>query len=399
MVTPPLGATERLYYTDSYLRAFDAHVLDATPHERGHAVMLDRTAFFPTSGGQPNDLGVLGGTAVLDVLDSDDGTVRHVVGRSLAGAVRGEIDWPRRFDHMQQHTGQHILSQAALRALGAQTVSVHLGAERCTLDLDRPDLTAPQADAVEDLANALVTEDRPVHTRFVEETELASLGLRRPPKTRGVIRLVEVDGFDRSACGGTHVRRTGEIGLIKLRRWERYKGGVRVEFACGGRALRDYRWKHVLITDLAGALTVKDREVGEAVTRMAGQLKEREREAGELRDRLLEREAEERLAAAEGRPKVIAAVLEGSIDEAVALAGKIVASGEAAVAFASGGRIIVACAPALGIDASAVLRAVVEPLGGRGGGRKQFAQGAVPLEAQAAAIQAAREALARGGDA
>lgn len=398
MATPPLGATERLYYTDSYLRAFDAHVLDAAPHERGHAVVLDRTAFFPTSGGQPNDRGRLGGADVLDVLDNDE-TIVHVVARPLAGAVRGEIDWARRFDQMQQHTGQHVLSQAALRVLGAQTVSVHLGEERSTLDLDRAELRSAQAEAVEDLANAVIIEDRLVQVRFVEEAALAGLGLRRPPKARAVVRVVEVEGFDRSACGGTHVRRTGEIGLIKLRRWERYKGGVRVEFLCGGRALRDYRWKHAAVAELAARLGVKDREVAEGVGRLAEQLRERERAAADLRERLLEREAQAYLARAEGTPRVVAAVVDHPVDDAVALAGKIVASGSAAVAFAAGGRIIVACSPALGIDASEVLRAVVAPLGGRGGGRPQFAQGAVPVEAQAAAIEAARDLLARGGDA
>lgn len=400
MTTPPLGATERLYYADSYRRVFDAQVLDVTPHERGHAVVLDRTAFFPTSGGQPHDLGTLGGAEVIDVLDND-GFVIHVVTRPLAGAVRGEIKWTRRFDHMQQHTGQHVLSQAALRALGAQTLSVHFGAERCTLDLELADPGAERVAAMEDLANTVVFEDRVVLTRMVDDAVLADLGLRRPAKKRGEIRVIEVEGFDRSACGGTHVRRTGEIGLIKVRRWERYKGGVRVEFLCGWRALRDYRWKAALVSDLAASFTVKDREVADAIARLAGQLEEQERTAADLRDRLLEREAREYLAraAAAGSAKIVAAVLDRPVDEAAALAGKIVAEDLAAVAFATGGRLIIACSPSLGINAAVVLRAVLEPLGGRGGGRLEFAQGAVPADAMARVVEAARIALERAGDA
>ena len=394
MTRPPLGATERLYYTDSYRRVFDAQVLHVSPHARGHAVIVDRTAFFPTSGGQSHDLGTLGGAEIVDVLD-DDATIVHVVTRPLEGAVHGEIDWARRFDHMQQHTGQHVLSQAARRALGAQTLSVHFGAELCTLDLDLPDLTAEGVGTMEDVANTVVFEDRPVLTRMVDETRLVELGLRRPPKKRGDVRVIEVEEFDRSACGGTHVRRTGEIGLIKVRRWERYKGGVRVEFLCGWRALHDYQWKGALVSGLAASFTVKDREVADAVSRLSGQLKERERTAADLRDRLLERETRDFLAGAPGSPKIITAVLDRSVDELLVLAGKIVATAEAAVAFATDGRLIIACSPSLGINAAAVLRSVLEPLGGRGGGRPEFAQGAVPAEAEAAAVEAARVSLER----
>lgn len=399
MTVPPLRATERLYYADSYQRVFDAHVLDVRPHARGHAVVVDRTAFFPTSGGQPHDLGTLGDADVIDVIDDED-TILHVVARPLAGGVRGEIDWPRRFDHMQQHTGQHVLSQSALRSLGAQTVSVHFGADVCTLDLDLSDLTVEMAARAENLANAVVFEDRPVPVRMVDESELPALGLRRPAKKRGQIRVVEVEEFDRSACGGTHVLRTGEIGLIKLRRWERYKGGVRVEFLCGWRALRDYGWKNALVSDLAGSFTVKDREVAEAVARLSGQLKERERAIADLRDRVLSVEAGGYLERAQGTPKIIADVLDRPPDEAGILAGKIVAREPAVVMFGvTGGRMVIARSPSLDLDAVAVLRRVLEPRGGRGGGRPEFAQGALPAEALREALESARVELRKMFDA
>ncbi|HEY3247177.1 MAG TPA: alanyl-tRNA editing protein, partial [bacterium] len=250
--------TERLYYADSFLREFDATVLEVRERGGRPAIILDRTAFYPTSGGQPHDLGRLDGAEITEVFD-EDGTILHLADRALEGRVHGTIDWPRRFDHMQQHTGQHILSQAFLRVLRAGTRSVHFGADVCTLDLDIADLGPDEAGRVEDAADAIIFEDRPVVVREVDEAELPHLGLRRPAKKRGRVRIVEVQDFDVSACGGTHVRRTGEIGLIAMRRWERFKGGVRIEFFCGQRALREHRWKNAMVLDLAAELSVKDR--------------------------------------------------------------------------------------------------------------------------------------------
>jgi len=283
---------------------------------------------------------------------------------------------------MQQHTGQHILSQAFLQATQAQTRAVHLGAELCTLDLDLTDLSTAAAAQVEDLANRIVFEDRPVLVYEVDEAELPGLGLRRPAKKRGRIRVVDVEEFDRSACGGTHVRRTGEIGSVRLRRCERFKGGVRVEFLCGWRALRDSRWKNALVRDLAVKLTVKDQEVAEAVERLMGQLRERDRTLAGLRDQLVELEAQRRLENLPGTPRIVTEMLPGwSAEMTSALAGRLAAAGATIAALAtSDGRVIVARSSDLDLDAAAVLRRALEPLGGRGGGRPAFAQGAVPPE-------------------
>ena len=374
--------TERLYYADSYLTQFEATVLASEPHGDRLAVILDRTAFYPTSGGQPHDTGTLSGVPVTDVIEDGEDRVLHLVSAPLTGAVAGAIDWPRRFDHMQQHTGQHILSQAFLQAMQAQTRAVHLGAELCTLDLDLTDLSTAAAAQVEDLANRIVFEDRQVLIREVDEAELPSLGLRRPAKKRGRIRVVDVEEFDRSACGGTHVRRTGEIGAVRLRRWERFKGGMRVEFLCGWRALRDSRWKNALVRDLAVKLTVKDREVAEAVERLMGQFRERDRTLAGLRDQLVELEAQRRLENLPSTPRIVTEVLPGwSAEMTSALAGRLAAAGSTIAALAtSDGRVIVARSSDLHLDAAALLRRALEPLGGRGGGRPAFAQGAVPPE-------------------
>src|SRR5262249_53879968 len=213
--------TDRLYYTDSTLTDFDASVVDArVVGDRPH-VVLDRTAFYPTSGGQPFDTGCLGGVPVVDVFDRDDGEVVHVLGAPLNGttSVRGAVDWARRFDHMQQHTGQHILSAAFDREVAARTTSFHLGAEAATIDLDR-ELTPSQIAAAERAANWVVWEDRPVTVRFATAEEASRLPLRKEPVRTGRLRLVEVTDFDLSACGGTHVQRTGMIGVIAVAGWE-----------------------------------------------------------------------------------------------------------------------------------------------------------------------------------
>src|SRR5438445_9117049 len=240
--------TDRLYYTDQYLRDFDATIVRVAEREARALVTLDRTAFYPTSGGQPFDTGTLAGLPVVDVVDEEDGSVTHVVdaapirrpglaearetvGRAEAEgpalqvgrAVHGAIDWPRRFDHMQQHTGQHVLSAAFDRLFGARTVGFHLGADASTIDLAR-ELTAREIAAAEDEANRVGWEDRPVTIRFASAEEASHLPLRKESGRSGTLRLVDVEGFDLSACGGTHVARTGEIGVMAIMAWERFKG-------------------------------------------------------------------------------------------------------------------------------------------------------------------------------
>ena len=240
--------TERLYYTDPCLTEFDAQVLQIVEAPNGRpALVLDRTAFYPTSGGQPFDTGTIGAAAVSDVIDQDDGTILHVLSEASVAAgltplsqAHGRIDWNRRFDHMQQHTGQHVLSAAFDRVLGVRTVSFHLGAESSTIDLAR-EVSAPEIERAEEEANRIVWANRSVTIRFADADEAARLPLRKESLREGVLRLIEVEDFDLSACGGTHVSRTGEIGIIAVGSTERFRGGSRIEFFCGGRALRSHR--------------------------------------------------------------------------------------------------------------------------------------------------------------
>src|SRR4029079_1626796 len=206
--------TERLYYTDPYLREFDATLVDTVSHEGQTALVLDRTAFYPDSGGQPADAGAFGDVRVLDVVHVEDGRILHVVDRApSATALHGTIDWTRRFDHMQQHTGQHVLSAAFARLLSVRTESFHMGVDYSTIDLAR-EVSAQEVARAQNAANRIVWEDRPVTIRFADADEAASMGLRKESKRDGTLRLIEIEDFDLSACGGTHVARTGAIGII-----------------------------------------------------------------------------------------------------------------------------------------------------------------------------------------
>ncbi|MCX7602771.1 MAG: alanyl-tRNA editing protein, partial [Bryobacteraceae bacterium] len=227
--------TERLYYNDSFLTEFEARVV-RTNADRTRAV-LDRTAFYPTSGGQPFDTGTLAGVPVAGVEEEDNGEIIHVLTAPLPGQqqVRGVIDWPRRFDHMQQHTGQHLLSAVFDQLYGYRTASFHLGSEASTIDLETGSIPPEQLAQAERRANELIWQDLPVRISF--EDAAAAEGLRKEAAREGLLRIITIEGVDRSACGGTHVRSTGQIGVILLRKTEKIRGMTRVGFLCGGRAV------------------------------------------------------------------------------------------------------------------------------------------------------------------
>src|SRR5437588_6313240 len=229
--------TERLYYSDPYLLEFDANIVETKPIGNRIGVVLDKTAFYPTSGGQPNELGTINDVPLVDCMeDTAGGNVLHVLERKIEGpSVHGRIDSDRRADHMQQHSGQHVLSQAFVELFNWPTVSFHLGVVACTIDLPADSVSREQAEKVQELANRIVRENRDVAVRYVAHEDIAEAGLRKPTERTGDIRVIDIAGYDRSACGGTHVRTTGEIGSILITRIERAKKQTRVEFICGNR--------------------------------------------------------------------------------------------------------------------------------------------------------------------
>lgn len=402
--------TERLYYTDSYTTSFEAQIVEQTSLQDQPAVVLDRTYFYPTSGGQPHDGGTLGGIRVVDVsIREADGAVLHVLAHPLdGGRVAGAIDWPRRFDHMQHHTGQHILSQAFVRVAGAATIGFHLSPDSVTIDLDKPAIDPALVDEVEDLANRIVTENRPVRAWFPSDDELARLDLRKVPDVDGKFRVVLVEDFDANACGGTHVSRTGEIGLIKVLRVDRRGESARVEFRCGARALRDYREKHALLSRLSAELTTGYWEVPAALDKLRDENKALRREIKTLRGAMLDHEAG-RLWQDADRSDGHALIVQQFADRDVADVRQLVQALVAhpatiALCGVSGekAQLILARSDDLPFDMVAALKRALAVLGvDRGGGRPSFAQGggvAARPDAVASALRAAAETIRPGAE-
>jgi alanyl-tRNA synthetase len=383
--------TERLYYRDAYLTSFEAAVVARA--DDGRRVYLDGTAFYPTSGGQPFDTGKLGGAHVVDVVDEGD-RIAHLLDAPAPGdRLVGLVDWPRRFDHMQQHTGQHLLSAVIAERFGHATVSVHFGREGATLDLDTPSFGHAQAVEAEALANAAVTENRPVHIDF-EEAAAAS-GLRKPSDRQGPLRVVTIEGLDRSACGGTHVRATGEIGSIVIRRIERVKQLARLEFLCGGRASRQARADADLVMALAAAQSATPDELPALMESQRAELKAGAAARRALEESLAGYRAGELHAAAgvDGHGRRVTVVREnaGPVDRLRALAqayGGLPGGIFLGVVLHPAG-VIVATAADTGLEAGRVLKAALDRHGGRGGGNARLAQGTVGDPASLEAVVAA----------
>jgi alanyl-tRNA synthetase len=393
--------TSRLYYTDAYTTAFDGCITEISAD--GQRVYLDRTAFYPTSGGQPFDLGSLGGARVTDVVDEDE-RVAHVLaapfsGHTIGDTVRGEIDWQRRFDHMQQHTGQHLLSAVFADLFGYETVSVHFGAERSSLDLGVGAIDAARLGEAERRANEIVWENRPVGVSF--EDASTATGLRKPPPREGTLRIVTIAELDRSACGGTHVRATGEIGAITLRGTERIRKQTRVEFLCGTRVVRQARADFEALSAIA--LFVKA-SLAEAPALVAAQ-------SAELRDATAARKRlEGELAIHQARALyemtgptpagVRVAVLRrdgGSLEEIRPLAQAFASLPRTVfvAAVASPATVLVAASDDAGIDAGSLLKSALTAVAGRGGGSPRLAQGTVPnADALDGVVDAIRAAVA-----
>jgi alanyl-tRNA synthetase len=293
--------SERLYYDDSYTTRFEARVVDRGRHGERMAVELERTFFYPESGGQLADRGRLGETKVVDVQPADDGRVWHVVAGDVPeDALEAEVDWTRRFDSMQQHTGQHVLSAAFERLAQAPTISSHLGEDRSSIEVALGDASWKTVTEVEEAANRIVWEDRPIERHWVTEADLARFSLRKPPPegragSGGRIRIVEIPDWDVSACGGTHTRRTGEVGAIKVVRWEKVRGNVRFEFLCGARALADHAWRTEALVERARRHTLKDRDLLEHLERAMAERDELRKRLTDLTERLIESEAKEKV--------------------------------------------------------------------------------------------------------
>ncbi len=395
--------TKRLYYDSSEIHEFDSvveEVAPPSPEQARPAVILRETAFYPTSGGQVHDTGWLtldgGGRTedrlrVSEVADAEDGRIVHYLEAPpklpVAGAViHGSIDRERRRDHMQQHTGQHVLSAAFIELYQMPTVSFHMGEDYCSIDLAVASVSAEQIAGVEKRANQIVFEDRPVRVRYVSRAEAERLGLRKlPPAERDELRLIEVADFDLSACGGTHVGSSGQIGSILLRKTEKVRQGTRVEFVCGNRAVRMARRDYSALSEAAALFSAQLWDVPEQIRKNAEESKLLRKQKDDALDQLAEFTALAALNAAsetKGRKVIVRVFSDRDISFAKLFAQKVTRVGEPAIALVASAvdppGLVFAQAPGGSADMGALLKQVLSSIGGRGGGSRDFAQGGVP---------------------
>jgi alanyl-tRNA synthetase len=390
-------ASNRLDYDDAYTTRFAACVAATGSHRDRPAVELEATYFYPESGGQEADRGTLGAARVIDVQAGEDGRVWHVVEAGAAppaGEVAAEIDWERRFDHMQQHTGQHILSAAFERLRDAATISSHLGEDRASIEVAMADADWRSVGRIEEAANRVVWENRPIQRHWVDDEGVKRFALRKPPQVSGRIRIVEIPDWDVSACGGTHTRHTGEVGTVKIVRWEKVRGNLRFEFLCGGRALRDHAWRTEALLEAARRRTLKDRELIAHLERAAGERDELARRLRELTARAISAEAIERV----GHPPrgVSEFFTERPRDEVRTFVSKCLEAGAPWVAAGAGAPdpvVIAARAKSRGADLKALLPDLLAQAKGKGGGSPDFLQ--IAAADAASAEQAWRWAAAR----
>jgi len=401
--------TDRLYYHDSFLYAFDAQV-EAIPENPRPAVILDRTAFYPTSGGQVFDTGAIStGTNedlnVTEVVEAEDGRVIHYLEAPPKNIgpgtkIHGQIDPTRRRDHMQQHTGQHVLSAAFVRLYGMPTVSFHMGNDYCSIDLDTPTLTKDQVEQAERLANEIILENRPVQIRFVTRDAAGKLGLRKiPPAERDELRLIDIHEFDLNACGGTHVNQTGQIGCILLRKTEKTRQGWRVEFVCGKRAVAIARRDYSTLVESGGLLSSHIWDVPQQVRKVQEESrslrKAREQVLEEVADLYATRLVAETLESA-GRKIVVRVFPDRDLSFIKLLGQRIVRQSSAAVALlgttSDPAALVFAQSVGQPFDMGALMKEALARLGGRGGGSKDMAQGG---PRQADGVEAALSEIAR----
>jgi len=398
--------TNKLYLDNQYLRRFTSAVSHIIETKEKPAIILEKTLFYPTSGGQPHDTGTINDIPVVDVFEDENHQIVHLLAESVTGnQVAGRINWQRRFDHMQQHTGQHLLSQAFIRACNAETISFHMGDESATLDLNQAGFSTKAIAVVEDLANQIIYENRPVIARIIGKNELDQYPVRKPPAVDDNIRIVEIQDFDYSPCGGTHCSKTGEIGLVKIRRFENYKGGTRIHFLCGLRALKDYQKKSNILKQIGEHLTAGEADLFKIIKKNRDDLKSLQREHSNLNRRHLDYEAQalfsERKNA--GNINIIVRMFrDRNPRELKILAQKVIekfpntvilfgasADNKASLLFLRSGELTG--------DMGKLMQTACSVIDGRGGGRPQQAQGGGPAtEKLGLALQCAYEEVVGG---
>jgi alanyl-tRNA synthetase len=382
-----MSATERLYYTDSRLLEFEARVIDLSERDDGAvAVTLDRTAFYPTGGGQPNDTGMLGDARVVDCIDAEDNGVLHVIqgpAPEIGDTVHGQIDWRRRLDHLQQHTGQHILSAALVNLFDAPTRSFRVLEHECEIDVELENPSVERIEQAVDLANQIIWEARPIQIHNVTAAEATNLPLRKEPAREGELRVIDIADFDLTPCGGTHARSTGEVGVIAVRSWERAKGLTRIQFMAGGRVLNDYRKANRIVTEIAAVFSAGRNDAPALVGRMVDENKKLTRRVRELDQIACRVEAEDLLRDTQPGPaaaRIVTRIFNDRDSESLKHLALALISHPGAVALLGSrndntARLVFARSAGVGGDMNALMRQACEIVEGRGGGKPEMAQG------------------------
>lgn len=402
--------TDRLYYHDSFLYDFDAEIAELPPSDRP-AVVLNRTAFYPTSGGQIFDTGSISteGTEhkVTEVADTEDGRIVHYLEAPLKDLkpgtrIHGQIDSTRRRDHMQQHSGQHVLSAAFVRLFNIPTVSFHMADDYCSIDLDAPNLSKTQVEQAERLANEIILENRPVEIRFVTRDEAANLGLRKlPPAERDQLRIIDIHDFDLSACGGTHVNKTGQIGCILLRKIEKVRQGWRVEFIAGQRAVATARRDYTTLSEAGALFSSHIYDVPQQIRKSLDEIRSLRKEKEASQEELAAAQAAVMLAEiseTDGRKLVVRVFADRDMNALKLLAQKLTRLATNAVALlgttSPQPSLVFAQSTGQPFDMGALMKQIMSAHSGRGGGSKDMAQGGLPsAEAVQKAIDSASAAL------
>lgn len=373
--------TSKLYRDNAYTTEFDAQVKHLAKVEGGFEVVLDKTVFYPTGGGQPFDTGLIDEIPVTDVQERGDEIVHMLEGQPKSRTVSGKIDWHRRFDHMQQHAGQHILSAVFEKIAGAGTVGFHLGNQFVNIDLNVQRLTENQITRAEQLANEIVFDNRAIKTYIVEPKDISKLPLRKPPAVKEDIRIVEIDGFDYSPCGGTHPSHTGSVGLIKIRHWEKSKNNTRIEFLCGGRALRDFQGKNESINRISALLSVRDFETADTVERIVSDNKALLKTIEGLKESLCEYEARALVDSAplEKGIRVVKVLFDNRPFEELRLLASAITRSEGCIAMLCNtgekSQVIAGRSEDINMDMRKPFKKVMSQHSGRGGGNDRVVQG------------------------
>lgn len=396
-----MSATERLYYHDSRLLEFDARVVDLNQRDDGAiAVVLDRTAFYPTGGGQPNDTGMLGDAQVVDCIDAEENGVLHVIqgpAPQIGDSVHGKIDRLRRLDHLQQHTGQHILSAAFVKLFDAPTRSFRVLEHECEIDVDLEDPSDEKIGRAVDLANQIIWEARPIDIKNVTSAEAAELPLRKGPARAGDLRIIEIGDFDLTPCGGTHAQSTGEVGCLAVRSWERAKGLARIQFMAGGRVLNDYRKANRTATEVASLFSSGREDSPALLAKLIEENKNLTRRVRELDEIACRVEAEDLLRGNQEPVKIINQLFDNRSADSLKHLAQALMSHAGVVALlgsrdGDAARLVFARSADAAGDMNALMRKACEMIDGRGGGKPEMAQGGGK---QVAALAEALETAAR----